>query len=130
MRASIVPRVALEQFEHPTLVAHRGRNAMSEKKTLGMEEIVTERKLGRRSTMGIIGAGALGAAVAAVGITATASTAEAQCSDSDPYDPAGRGRSCGCRGISDSDPYDPVGCGRRSCSDSDPYDPAGAGRHC
>ena len=102
---------------------------MSEKKTLSMEEIVTDRKMGRRSTIGMIGAGAAFAAVATVG-AATPSTAEAQCSDSDPYDPAGRGRHCGCRGISDSDPYDPAGCGRRSCSDSDPYDPAGAGRHC
>jgi hypothetical protein len=103
---------------------------MTEKKTLEMSEIVTERKLGRRSTMGLIGTGAALAAVAAVGVAATPSTAEAQCSDSDPYDPAGRGRHCGCRGISDSDPYDPAGCGRRSCSDSDPHDPGGAGRHC
>lgn len=103
---------------------------MADKKTLDMNEIVTERKLGRRSTMGLIGAGAVGAAVAAVGMAATPSTAEAQCSDSDPYDPGGRGRHCGCRGISDSDPYDPAGCGRRSCSDSDPHDPGGAGRHC
>jgi hypothetical protein len=102
---------------------------MSAKKTLEMSEIVTDRKLGRRSTMGVIGAGTAFAAVVAVGAT-TPSAAEAQCSDSDPYDPAGRGRHCGCRGISDSDPYDPAGCGRRSCSDSDPYDPAGGGRHC
>lgn len=101
------------------------------KKTLGSEDIVTERTLGRRSTMGMIGAGVLGAAVAAVGVAATPGTAEAKCSDSDPYDPAGAGRHCGgCRGISDSDPYDPAGCGRRSCSDSDPYDPGGQGRHC
>ena len=103
---------------------------MSDKKTLLMEEILTERKLGRRSTMGVIGAGATLAAVAAAGVIATPSTAEAQCSDSDPYDPGGRGRHCGCRGISDSDPYDPAGCGRRSCSDRDPSDPGGAGRHC
>lgn len=92
----------------------------------------------------MLGAGLAGAA----GIAALApGKAEAQVTDRDPYDPAGRGR--GCPGWSDSDPNDPAGCGRRtgitdsdpndpagrgrgrrSCSDADPYDPAGRGRHC
>lgn len=114
-----------------------GRNNMDQndqtkmnrkKKTLTDADVVTDRPIGRRSSMGVLGAGLLGA----VGLVAALqpSQAEAQCSDSDPYDPAGRGRRCGCRGISDSDPNDPAGCGRRTCSDSDPYDAAGAGRHC
>jgi hypothetical protein len=108
---------------------------MSEKKTLTMDEILTERTLGRRAAVGMIGA--VGATIATVGVVGTAQAqgdgAQPACSDSDPYDPAGYGRHCG-GGCSDSDPYDPGGggrhCGRRSCSDSDPYDPAGAGRHC
>ncbi len=109
---------------------------MSEKKTLKMDEILTERVVGRRTAVGFIGA--LGAAMGtAVGVVSSAeaqgSGAQPACSDSDPYDPAGYGRHCG-GGCSDSDPYDPAGggrhCGRRYCSDSDPYDPAGAGRHC
>ena len=71
---------------------------MSEKKTLSMDEIVTDRTMGRRATMGLIGAGVAGAAVAAVGMASTASAqegAQPQCSDSDPYDPGGYGRHCG-----------------------------------
>jgi hypothetical protein len=100
---------------------------MAGKKTLGTDDISTERTVSRRSAMGLLGAGAVGAAVMAVGLSAP-STAEAQCSDRDPSDPAGRGRCC--RGISDSDPSDGAGCGRRSCSDSDPSDGAGLGRRC
>jgi len=93
---------------------------MSEKKTLSMDEIVTDRAMGRRATMGLIGAGVAGAAVAAVGFSSSASAqegAQPQCSDSDPYDPGGYGRHCGggcypCRGVSDSDPRDPGGAGR------------------
>jgi hypothetical protein len=99
---------------------------MSKKKTtLDDGDMITDRAIGRRSSMALLGAGVIGAAglVAA----ATPSTAEAQCTDRDPQDPAGRGRG---RGISDSDPSDPAGCGRRACSDSDPNDPAGRGRHC
>ncbi len=107
---------------------------MAEKKTLSTDEIVTERTMGRRATVGLIG----GAALVAVGARSNASAqegAQPACSDSDPYDPGGYGRHCGggcypCRGVSDSDPRDPGGCGCRSCSDSDPYDPGGAGRHC
>lgn len=100
---------------------------MKEKKTLNMDDMQTERPLGRRSAMGLLGAGAAFAAVAAVGLSTN--TAEAQgCSDSDPSDPAGRGRCC--RGITDSDPSDSPGCGRRSCSDHDSGDPGGLGRHC
>jgi hypothetical protein len=104
---------------------------MSKKKqTLSDDQMVTERPMGRRSSMAMLGAGVLGA-VGLVGAVAP-SEAEAQCTDSDSgygADPAGRGRRC-CRGISDSDPSDPVGCGRRACSDSDPHDPGGQGRHC
>ena len=48
-------------------------------------------------------------------------------SDSDPRDPAGRGRPQ--TGVSDSDPNDPAGRGRArtGVSDSDPRDPAGRG---
>ncbi len=102
---------------------------MSEKKTLEMSDIVTDHKIGRRSTMGMIGTGAaLGAAVTVMGATgAKAQEAEELCSDRDPSDRPNYAR---CRGISDSDPNDPGGCGRRSCSDSDPSDPAGWGCHC
>jgi hypothetical protein len=94
--------------------------------TLSDDDLIVARPMGRRSSMAMLGAGVLGA----VGlVAATPQQAEAQCSDSDPYDPVGRGRRC-CRGISDSDPNDPAGCGRRRCSDSDPHDPAGLGRHC
>jgi hypothetical protein len=121
-----------------TTIGPTESGTLSTKKTLSMDEIVTDRTMGRRATMGLIGAGVAGAAVAAVGMASAASaqeSAQPQCSDSDPYDPGGYGRHCGggcypCRGVSDSDPRDPGGCGCRSCSDSDPSDPGGAGRHC
>ena len=121
-------------------------------RSLVEDEIVSARKLGRRSSITMIGAGV--SAVALVSGTAHAEDeSELGCSgrsDSDPNDPAGcgRGRSGvtdrdpsdsagngrGVSGCSDSDPNDPGGngrhCGRRSCSDSDPNDPAGRGRHC
>lgn len=124
---------------------------MTEKKkaTLEDSELITERSMGRRSSIAAVGAAVLGAA-AVVGITP--SEAEAQCTDRDPSDAPGRGRGCGsgCTdrdpndragygrrcgggGCSDRDPNDPVGRGRycgRSCSDSDPNDPVGRGRHC
>lgn len=103
---------------------------MADKKTLSMDEIVTEQKVGRRGTMGIIGAGAaLGAAAIALGGAASvqAQQAEELCSDRDPNDRPNYAR---CRNISDSDPSDRAGCGRRSCSDSDPNDPAGWGCRC
>ncbi len=110
---------------------------MTEKKTLTMEEMVTERRMSRRDTLSSVGLGVAGAALATVGFASSGSAQEAvpQCSDSDPYDPGGRGRHCGggYSGCSDSDPYDPGGNGRhcgRTCSDSDPYDPGGHGRHC
>lgn len=101
---------------------------MANKKTLGAEDIETT-QVGRRSALGILGAGVMGAAVVAVGVAAAPNKAEAipGCTDRDPQDPAGNGRG---RGISDSDPRDPGGCGSRACSDSDPNDPAGRGRHC
>ncbi|AKF11293.1 hypothetical protein [Sandaracinus amylolyticus] len=108
---------------------------MSEKKkkTLEDADLVTERPMGRRSSIALLGGAVLGAA----GIIAatTPSQAEAQCTDSDRgpnADPGGRGRG---NGVTDSDGgpnADRAGCGRgrRSCSDSDPNDPAGRGRHC
>ncbi len=107
---------------------NEGESNMSEKKTLDMNDIVTEKKISRRSTMGVIGAGAAVLGVAAV--VATPGEAHATCTDSDSgpnSDPAGRGRG---RGVTDSDPSDSPGCGRRQCSDSDPSDPAGRGRRC
>lgn len=131
---------------------------MSEKKSLGAEEIVSERKLGRRSIT-MLGAAATGA-LATLGIVTTTGCcfggttgntgtgAVSGCSDSDPNDPAGNGRNCAgmgaapaapgaVSGCSDSDPNDPAGNGRNcaggmtsGCSDSDPVDPAGGGTHC
>lgn len=103
----------------------------SDKKSLKVEDISIERAVSRRSALGLIGAGAVGAAVTVVGVAGSVSHAEAQssgCSDSDPRDAAGNGRCC--RGITDSDPSDGVGCGRHTCSDSDPSDPAGRGHRC
>lgn len=102
---------------------------MADKKTLSMDEIVTEQKVSRRGAMGAIGAGAaFGAAVIAMGASnAQAQQAEELCSDRDPSDGVNHAR---CRGISDSDPSDARGCGRRSCSDSDPNDAAGWGCRC
>ena len=98
------------------------------KKTLTNDDITTT-PVGRRSALGILGAGVVAASVTAVGIAGTAGTAHAipNCTDRDPQDPGGNGRG---RGISDSDPRDPAGCGSRACSDSDPNDPGGRGRHC
>lgn len=115
-----------------------------EKLSLSDEDVVTERPMGRRSSIAMLGGALIGAAGLAAAIP---QRAEAQVTDRDPSDPAGRGR--GCPGWSDSDPSDPAGCGRRtgitdsdpsdpagrgrgrrSCSDADPYDPAGRGRHC
>jgi hypothetical protein len=101
----------------------------TKKKTLTDLDLTTDRPIGRRSSMAVLGAGVLGTAMAAVGIAAAPGSAHAipGCTDRDPTDPAGNGRG---RGISDSDPRDPVGCGSRACSDADPHDPAGRGRHC
>lgn len=100
---------------------------MSEKKTLSMDEIVTETKVGRRSTMGMIGAASAAVAVMGAATVSAQEAPEEMCSDRDPSDRPNYAR---CRGISDSDPSDPGGCGRRSCSDSDPSDPAGWGCRC
>ena len=106
---------------------------MTQKNRLELEDIVTERRGSRRSTLGLIGAVTVGAVATACGAAARSATVEVQasrstaCTDQDPQDPAGSGRG---RGISDSDPTDPVGCGSRACSDADPNDPAGRGRSC
>ncbi len=133
---------------------------MSEKKkSLEENEITTERVMGRRSTLGAIGATVLGAAALTLGAAAgQPKRAHAQSdTDSGPgADPAGRGRTgCSdsdgggnadrgghgrhCGGYTDSDSgscADPGGRGRgpaRNCSDSDGggcADPAGRGRRC
>ena len=133
---------------------------MSEsKKTLREEDIVTERvstgeSVGRRTTLGAIGA----SVVAMAGVLGAApEVAEAQCTDSDGgrwADPGGRGRRCRrvrrrvqrtyrrqVQRCTDSDGgryADRAGAGRRcggrrSCSDPDGgrwADPAGRGRRC
>jgi len=93
------------------------------------------RKVSRRSFISkVIG----GAMIGTVAVIAPTAPAEAQITDSDPYDPVGRGR--GRRryrsGITDRDPSDPVGNGRgrrrrrytSGITDRDPYDPVGNGR--
>ncbi|MCA9606083.1 MAG: hypothetical protein KC619_10840 [Myxococcales bacterium] len=118
-----------------------------EKKTLEEGDIETERGLGRRSTIGLIGA-SFAAMTGVLGFEV--SEAEAQCTDSDGgryADPGGGGRRCRRSGCSDSDGgryADPAGGGRRcsgrvrvrprqGCTDSDGgryADPAGGGRRC
>lgn len=80
-------------------------------KRLSDEEIATA-PVGRRSALGLLGAGAVGLALGGChhGM-------RGGCTDSDPVDRPGYGRRCG-------------GGGYRTCSDSDPYDPAGRGRRC
>jgi hypothetical protein len=124
---------------------------MSEKKSLGEEEIISGRKLGRRS-MALVGSAAAGAmaALGMVGTTAccmgggTGGRVATGCSDTDPTDGGGFGTHCGgavlgTSGCSDTDPNDPGGAGIHcgagavpvsGCSDSDPVDPGGNGRTC
>ena len=99
-----------------------------EKKSLVAEEISTDRQFSRRSAMGLLAGGAVTAAgaMALLGTTACCMTGggtggRVACSDSDPTDPAGAGRTCG--GAVPGTPG-------RVCSDSDPTDPGGAGRNC
>lgn len=101
--------------------------ADKEKKTLSLEDVTTTRSVGRRSALRALGGSILGAAALVAGAAATGRAQENEpselCSDNDPNDPVGSGRSCsdpGGRGTScsDSNPNDPVGRGR-SCSDSD-----------
>jgi hypothetical protein len=108
------------------------------KKTVTREETdITTTRMGRRGTMTLLGV--MSASLAAVGLIAHASAQDrGACSDADPTDPYGQGRSCGGAGghpCSDMDPTDPGGQGRAChtggpCSDVDPSDPAGAGRYC
>jgi hypothetical protein len=112
--------------------------ASSSARTLADRDIVVAPRIGRRSSLSVLG------------ILSTAllgGPAAAQVTDRDASDPGGRGR--GCPGWSDSDPADVAGCGRRtgltdqdatdqarrgrgrgSCSDRDPADPPGRGRRC
>ncbi len=102
---------------------------MNKMKSLAADEIVTERKLSRRS-MALMGGAAAGT-VAALGVLTTTGCClsgagnagtSTGCSDSDPSDGAGRGTHCGAAG---GTPGMASGC-----SDSDPSDGAGAGTHC
>jgi hypothetical protein len=105
--------------------------------TLEANDITTNR-VGRRATIGIVGA--FSAALAMIGLRAHAEAQDRRgCSDADPTDPAGAGRSCGGAGgahpCSDVDPTDPGGGGRTChthgpCSDVDPTDPVAHGRWC
>jgi hypothetical protein len=107
-------------------------DSMNKMKSLAADEIVTERKLGRRS-MALMGGAAAGT-VAALGVLSTtgcclsgagnAGGATTGCSDSDPSDGAGRGTHCGAAA-----PGGTPGMAS-GCSDSDPTDGAGAGTHC
>ena len=127
------------------------RGAMSDstkkddKKLVLRDEDMETNRVGRRSSLAILGTAVAGAAL----VAGAPATAEASCTDRDPSDPSGRGRgtgvtdrdpndSPGCgrgqrvSGYTDRDPSDPRGNGRgpRNCSDSDPNDPVGAGRRC
>ncbi|WP_296818504.1 hypothetical protein [Brevundimonas sp.] len=85
----------------------------------------------RRSFLArILGTTALGGAAGII----TGGASARQVTDSDPTDPAGRGRG-GSTGITDRDPTDPIGRGRGTSgqgqtgiTDSDPTDPVGGGR--
>lgn len=109
---------------------------MSESKkkaTLVEDEIQTERPVGRRSALGILGVGVVGA-VAATGLLAGAQRAEAQVTDSDTggnADSAGHGRT----GQTDRDSGpdgDRAGhgvCAQRGHTDSDSGSGADSGGH-
>ena len=114
-------------------------------KGLDPESIVTVRKIGRRSSIGVIGGTVLGGL--ALAVAAPNGTAHAKVTDSDGgrcADPGGRGRGPQRRGVTDSDGgpcADPGGMGRghggghgrSGCTDSDGgrhADPGGNGRHC
>ena len=108
------------------------------KKSVTLEETsITTTRMGRRASVAIIGA--VGASLAALGLVSTAAAQDrGGCSDADPTDPYGQGRSCGGAGghpCSDVDPTDPAGQGRTChtggpCSDVDPTDPVAQGRWC
>lgn len=98
-------------------------------------DVVTHRRMNRRSLLGLAGAGALGAA----GLAATGGPAQAQVTDSDSgsfADPAGNGRGGVRTGLTDNDGgqwADPPGGGRWGSgltdSDNGPItDSAGNGR--
>ncbi len=100
---------------------------MSEKKRTATtldESDIQGTRVGRRSALRLVGAGVASVTVLSAGLV-SGNEAQAQgCSDSDPHDPAGYGRSCG-----HHQHGDPVGHGR-ACSDSDPHDPGGHGHNC
>lgn len=65
---------------------------MKKRKTLGENDIVVDRALGRRSALAAIATVGLGATAIATTTFAAGGVAHAKASDSDPNDPAGRGR--------------------------------------
>ena len=88
------------------------------------------RPVSRRSFLATV----VGAA-AATSLFSDAAHAQSGCSDHDPSDPAGNGRSC--NGCTDTDSSDSTGFGRHcpppprsGCSDRDPGDPPGNGVTC
>jgi translation initiation factor IF-2 len=119
------------------MTKHDDEATTKKQSTLDENDITTTR-MGRRASVAMIGA--VGASLAALGLgAATARAQDRGCSDADPTDPYGRGRSCGGAGgahpCSDVDPTDPGGQGRTChtggpCSDVDPSDPVGHGRYC
>jgi hypothetical protein len=105
-----------------------------DEKSLSPEDMVSERQIGRRSALGILGIGVVGAAAVAA-VTGAPSRAAAKTSDSDQgpnADAGGHGHTG--RSDSDSGPNaDRAGHGRTRCSDTDSgsqADPAGSGQHC
>lgn len=65
------------------------------KKSLEETEISSERTVGRRSALGVLGAGVIGGAVAVTGMVSQPQVAQAKATDSDAganADGAGRGR--------------------------------------
>lgn len=97
----------------------------------------TTRRLSRRSFLGQVAGGAVGAGALAL-VGAEPAQAQSGCSDSDSGtygDPGGNGRRCRpTSGVTDSDPSDAAGDGQgRACTDRDTgrnADPVGRGRRC
>lgn len=111
------------------------KGAETPSKSLTDRDVVTRRKMNRRTLLGLAGTGALGAAA----LAATGGPAQAQATDSDGgayADPAGNGRGGVRTGLTDSDGgqwADPPGGGRWGSgltdSDNGPItDQAGSGR--
>jgi hypothetical protein len=103
---------------------HSTHDTVTETQTLTDSDISVDRRVGRRSALGVIGGLAAAGAVAAV---ISPRTAQAKATDSDATDQGGHGRGAG-NGHTDSDPNDHGGQGRSGQTDSDPNDHGGHGR--